>query len=541
MVSINYGAYPSAPDLSGFERGLAGLGDIVQERRTRKVLDQFADSLYPAAGGEMSLASLAPRETSAVRTAAPPEDYASKRVAEAHAASGGGPQAGAIEAYIRHAAKQRGIDPDVAVRVAMSEGGVTDPTRQSDVVKNGVREQSYGPFQLYMNGGLGNEALAAGIDPRKDWQAGIDFALDKAKEGGWGPWYGAAKAGIGERDGIGGVQGAPAALAASPGVQMAQSSPAGSQGGLLPPREVMMQLLRNRETRPIGIALAQSAQGLRADQNDPMKRLAYEKAMIELQQLRAGGGGEFKVVGDQLVRIGPSGQVSDVTPGGTAPGSTDFRFTGKSVEAQALNGLIDSGQITTQQAQQLGAGKTITGANGEIIFMTPQGVFQRSAQGGQPQPLTGGDGNIQITEPKVTIDEKKAMTFADRMTASGKIIDEMGMKGFGKGDQLVSGVPVFGEYLTSDDFKTVDQAKRDFINAQLRRESGAVISEQEFDNANKQYFPQPNDPPQVLEQKRRNRQIVIDGMARDSGPTYRPRGAAAGNRTSSGIDWSIED
>jgi hypothetical protein len=110
-----------------------------------------------------------------------------------------------IEQYIRAAAIQRGIDPDIAVRVAKSEGGVSDPVRQSDFVKNGVREPSYGPFQLYMGGGLGNDALKAGIDPRDpgQWQQGVDFALDQAKKLGWSPWYGAAKVGVGPRDGIG--------------------------------------------------------------------------------------------------------------------------------------------------------------------------------------------------------------------------------------------------------------------------------------------------------------------------------------------------
>lgn len=109
----------------------------------------------------------------------------------------------AIEQYIRAAALQRGIDPDIAVRVAKSEGGLSDPFRQSDIVKNGVREPSFGPFQLYMGGGLGNEALAAGIDPRTNWQGGVDFALDNAKKGGWGPWYGAKAVGINGMDGIG--------------------------------------------------------------------------------------------------------------------------------------------------------------------------------------------------------------------------------------------------------------------------------------------------------------------------------------------------
>src|SRR5690606_6406636 len=135
------------------------------------------------------------------------------------------------------------------------------------VVKDGVREQSYGPFQLYMNGGLGNEAMAAGIDPRKDWQGGIDFALDKAKEGGWGPWYGAEKVGVTGKMGIGGEGGAQAAMTgnqASPGVQMAQSAPGGSPASLLPPPEVMRALFKSESTRPLAIGLAQSAQTLRS-------------------------------------------------------------------------------------------------------------------------------------------------------------------------------------------------------------------------------------------------------------------------------------
>lgn len=58
----------------------------------------------------------------------------------------------------------------------------------------------------------------------------------------------------------------------------------------------------------------------------------------------------------------------------------------------------------------------------------------------------------------------------------------------------------------------VEQAQRDFINAVLRRESGAVISESEFDNARKQYFPEPGDSDAVKAQKARNRQLSIDGL-----------------------------
>ena len=50
-----------------------------------------------------------------------------------------------------------------------------------------------------------------------------------------------------------------------------------------------------------------------------------------------------------------------------------------------------------------------------------------------------------------------------------------------------------------------EQAERNFINATLRRESGAAIAESEFDSARKQYIPQPGDSAGVLEAKRQNR------------------------------------
>jgi hypothetical protein len=110
-----------------------------------------------------------------------------------------------IEAYIRQSALSRGIDPDTAVKVAMSEGGLNDPVRQSDYRNNGVRETSYGPFQLRIGGGLGDAALKAGVDPRdpNQWQKGVDFALDQVKSGGWGPWMGAKKQGITGMMGVG--------------------------------------------------------------------------------------------------------------------------------------------------------------------------------------------------------------------------------------------------------------------------------------------------------------------------------------------------
>jgi hypothetical protein len=111
-----------------------------------------------------------------------------------------------IEAYIRQGAIARGEDPDYAVSVAKAEGGLANPFQhglgkapKSQDPSFGSTENSFGPFQLYISGhdkGLGDAALAAGIDPRKDWKKGVDFALDTAKTSGWGQWYGARKIGL---------------------------------------------------------------------------------------------------------------------------------------------------------------------------------------------------------------------------------------------------------------------------------------------------------------------------------------------------------
>ena len=117
------------------------------------------------------------------------------------------PETAETEAYIRSAASKRGIDPDIAVRVARSEGLGDSYT--------GDEGSSFGPFQLHYGGvpgtskgnrvsGLGDEFTAkTGLhasDPSTTRDQ-IDFSLDHARAHGWGAWHGwkgDEYAGIGE-------------------------------------------------------------------------------------------------------------------------------------------------------------------------------------------------------------------------------------------------------------------------------------------------------------------------------------------------------
>lgn len=125
----------------------------------------------------------------------------------------------------------------------------------------------------------------------------------------------------------------------------------------------------------------------------------------------------------------------------------------------------------------------------------------------------------KTTEPATEYQAKSAL-FANRMASSEPILNK-----FKDANTLtekgLKGVPVFGNFLVSENFQQLDQAKRDFINATLRQESGAAIGPNEFKNAELQYFPQPGDTQDTITQKANNRAIAIKQMENAAGASYK--------------------
>jgi hypothetical protein len=150
----------------------------------------------------------------------------------------------------------------------------------------------------------------------------------------------------------------------------------------------------------------------------------------------------------------------------------------------------------------------------------------------------------------MTEGQAKANLFGSRMRESDRILSQLEGKysplavNAKMGAEKMPGVGgiagAVGNAMLSNEGQMAEQAQRDFVNAVLRRESGAVISDQEFANAQKQYFPQPNDSQAVLAQKRRNRQMAIQGLEAEvpgglkmgGKPAPAPGGASGG--------WSIQ-
>jgi hypothetical protein len=126
-------------------------------------------------------------------------------------------------------------------------------------------------------------------------------------------------------------------------------------------------------------------------------------------------------------------------------------------------------------------------------------------------------GVVEISEgggtlTKLTETQSNALAFGGRMQTSNQILSGMETQGTDLRQRLAEGIPLVGNYLLTPEYQQYSQAKRDFINAVLRKESGAAIAASEFANAEQQYFPQPGDSPQVIEQKRKNRTLAAQLM-----------------------------
>jgi len=145
--------------------------------------------------------------------------------------------------------------------------------------------------------------------------------------------------------------------------------------------------------------------------------------------------------------------------------------------------------------------------------------------GGPADPATKG---AKLAKPP-TEGQAKALLFGSRMQIADDALNELAGQGHltpSYAKQGADAIPTWAggriasaaaNAFASPQEQQIEQAQRDFINAVLRRESGAAIGKDEFTNAAQQYFPQPGDSPEVRRQKAINRQTAIAGMKTEFG------------------------
>lgn len=188
---------------------------------------------------------------------------------------------------------------------------------------------------------------------------------------------------------------------------------------------------------------------------------------------------------------------------------------------------VDQQAETARQSRELQAylaeQKAQLSSNEFTQKVMPDGRVLLFNKQGQWKPVLDTNGKPMISKPSaadkpLNESQANALMYGKRMQTANKILESLEAKNdtwdIKGGNLLARVIPKAG----SEDFKKYEQAKRNFINAVLRKESGAAIGKDEFESADKQYFPQVGDSEAVIKQKAANRRQVTNTMLSNVGP-----------------------
>ena len=180
---------------------------------------------------------------------------------------------------------------------------------------------------------------------------------------------------------------------------------------------------------------------------------------------------------------------------------------------------------------------------------TPDGLaYVPKVPGGAAVPVTTAEGaRLQGAGAKPTEDQSKSAGFAFRMTQASEIFNQPVInrageqvvdpqtgkpltleQAFGKPSRyqsIMRDVPVVGTgiaNITEDPNRQLyRQAQENWVSANLRAESGAVLGPVEIDKEIIKYFPQPSDSDDVIKQKAKARRDTELAMRVRAGPAYK--------------------
>lgn len=219
----------------------------------------------------------------------------------------------------------------------------------------------------------------------------------------------------------------------------------------------------------------------------------------------------------------------------------------------------------------------------------PPKIVERYDENGQPQKMVwdqnageyvpfggskvpsngvtiGPDGSVQIGGPArpLTEAQSKDTVYSARAEGALPILDKYENTLTSRTDAAMGAVPYgLGREFQNEEFQLAQQAGDEFLQAILRKDTGAAITEQEQVLYGKTYLPAPGDSEALIKQKRQARRRALEAIKvglppsaivaqelalRKSGsPTLgeaagggapQPRGGGA-NRTTNGLSWSV--
>lgn len=189
--------------------------------------------------------------------------------------------------------------------------------------------------------------------------------------------------------------------------------------------------------------------------------------------------------------------------------------------AEMLRMGVPVGQVYSAY-QKSQTGDYVVVGDALVDRKTGQVIYQGQGAGSGSRRISLPDGTVIDLGPSFDgdLNESQAMLYGKRMKDANAILNMYENTGTDIYQNFLNNVPWgAGRVFQSEEFKSFDDARRDFVNAVLRRESGAAIADSEFASAARQYFPVVGDSPQQIEEKRRRRETAIQLLIASSGPS----------------------
>lgn len=119
-------------------------------------------------------------------------------------------------------------------------------------------------------------------------------------------------------------------------------------------------------------------------------------------------------------------------------------------------------------------------------------------QGGNIKPMTEG--------------QSKDTTYATRAAGALPILDQYGSALTSIAEQVGGSVPVVGNYAKTPEYQQAENAGLEFLQAILRKDTGAAITKEETQEYGRVYLPQPGDSAELLAQKQIARSRALNAL-----------------------------
>jgi hypothetical protein len=255
------------------------------------------------------------------------------------------------------------------------------------------------------------------------------------------------------------------------------------------------------------------------------------KIIPQLQQLGPAGFSAIKDIAESTKALRQSGLMG----GGQAPSPFAAYTQAASPQVRALATQLEQGFKTGVIDEETAYKRLDSLARMEDSFVSRQIASGERMDARQAAAAERADRRLEGKKP--TEAEQKAAGFSQRMELSNQLINDLENKIIAKGEdpnkmfptatsQAIGGIPFVGDYartkFTSTEQQQYRQAQENWVRANLRKESGAVIGAEEMNAEIKTYFPQPGESTETIAQKQLARQVTQEAMKTAAGTSYAP-------------------